>query len=84
MINKNYTNDNVKFLRESRKYSQEKMADDLDINQATIAKWENNTRKITLEWAIKLSNYFNINIGDFISTNLKIKEIDKNGEKKNV
>ncbi len=71
MINKNYTNLNVKFLREKKNISQEKMSKELNINQATLAKWESNSRKITLEWAIKLANYFNIPVGDFISKNLK-------------
>lgn len=80
MTSKNYTNKNVKFLRESRSLSQEKMANDLKINQATIAKWEKSTRKITLEWAIKLSDYFDINVGDFISKDFKSiqKEENKN------
>ena len=69
--NNNFTNSNVKYLREKKKISQEKMSKELKINQATLAKWESNKRKITLEWAIKLSNYFNIPIGDFISKDLK-------------
>lgn len=67
--NKNYTNLNVKFLREKKGISQTKLAKDLNIDTSTIAKWENNTRQITLEWAIKLANYFDMNVGDFISTN---------------
>ncbi len=43
------------------------MAKDLHIDQSTLAKWESNSRKITLEWAIKLAYYFDVNIGDFIS-----------------
>lgn len=65
--NKNFTNNNVKFLRETNNISQSKMSKDLKIDQSTLAKWENNTRQITLEWAIKIANYFNISIGDFIS-----------------
>lgn len=71
MINQNFTNSNVKYLREKNKILQEKMAKDLNINQSTLAKWENNTRKITLEWALRLSNYFSIEVGDFISKDLK-------------
>lgn len=71
MINYNFTNKNLKYLRNKNEISQEKMSNDLDINQSTIAKWENNSRKITLEQAIKISNYFNISIGDFISIDLK-------------
>ena len=45
--NNNFTNSNVKYLREKKKISQEKMSKELKINQATLAKWESNTRKIT-------------------------------------
>lgn len=69
--NNNYTNINVRFLRELNDISQAKMAKDLDIDQSTLAKWENGTRQITLEWALKLSDYFNIDVGTFISKDLK-------------
>ncbi len=69
--NNNYTNINVRFLRELNNISQAKMSKDLDIDQSTLAKWENGTRQITLEWALKLSNYFNVDIGTFISEDLK-------------
>lgn len=65
--NNNYTNSNVKYLRELNNISQSKMAKDLNIDQSTLAKWENNSRQITLEWAINIANYFDINVGDFIA-----------------
>lgn len=67
--NKNYTNTNVKYLREKKGISQTKLAKDLNIDTSTIAKWESNTRQITLEWAIKLANYFDMDVGNFISVN---------------
>lgn len=65
--NKNFTNSNVKYLRENSNISQSKMSKDLNIDQSTLAKWENGSRQITLEWAIKIANYFDISVGDFIS-----------------
>ena len=65
--NKNFTNNNVKYLREMNNISQSKMSRDLKIDQSTLAKWENGSRQITLEWAIKIANYFDISVGDFIS-----------------
>lgn len=70
--NENFTNKNVKYLREINNIPQSKMAKDLKIDQSTLAKWENNTRQITLDWAIKISEYFKIEIGDFISKDLHI------------
>ncbi len=72
--NKNFTNTNIKFLREIRKISQQKLAQDLNLNQSTLAKWETNDRKITLDQAIKLANYFQIPVGDFIAKDLRIKD----------
>ena len=65
--NKNFTNSNVKYLRETNNISQSKMSKDLSIDQSTLAKWENGTRQITLDWAIKIANYFDITVGDFIA-----------------
>lgn len=88
MKNSNFTNRNVKFLRESKNISQAKMSKDLKIDQSTLAKWENGTRQITLEWAIKISDYFNIFIGDFISkdfiTNTKAKTPSSDKEYKQI
>lgn len=70
MENMNHTNSNVKYLRELNTIPQSKLAADLKIDQSTLAKWENGTRQITLEWAIKLSNYFNIDVGTFIAEDL--------------
>ena len=79
--NKNYTNINVKYLREKRGISQTKLAKDLNIDTSTLAKWENNTRQITLEWAIKLANYFDMDVGNFISVNQITNTSSKNVSK---
>ena len=70
----NYTNINVKYLRERKGIPQGELAEALDIDQSTLAKWEAGTRKITLEWSMKIAEYFNVFIGDFISTDLKNNE----------
>ncbi len=79
--NKNYTNINVKYLREKKGISQTKLAKDLNIDTSTLAKWENNTRQITLEWAIKLANYFDMDVGNFISVNQITNTSSKNVSK---
>lgn len=73
----NYTNSNVKYLRENKNIPQNKMAEQLKIDQSTLAKWENNTRQITLDWCIKLAKYFDVFIGDFISKDLSL-QTDEN------
>lgn len=73
-ISNNYTNMNVKYLRERKGIAQGELAEALNIDQSTLAKWEAGTRKITLEWSMKIAEYFNVFIGDFISTDLKTNE----------
>lgn len=68
---KNYANENIKYLRDLKGISQYQLAKDLNIDRFTIAKWETNKVKITLEWAIILSNYFDIEIGKFVSERLQ-------------
>lgn len=82
----NYTNSNVKFLREAKKISQNKLASDLKIDQSTLGKWENNTRQITLEWSIKIAQYFKITLNDFVLKDLKKTEskISINDVKNNI
>ena len=70
----NYTNSNVKYLRESKNIPQKEMAKQLKIDQSTLAKWENNTRQITIEWCFKLAEYFNVFVGDFISKDLRLND----------
>lgn len=88
MENKNYTNKNVKYLRESHGIAQSKMASDLKIDQSTLAKWENGSRQITLEWALKLADYFDLDVGTFISKELlhsePPKQKDSNDEYKQI
>lgn len=69
----NYTNANLKFLREMKEITQERISKDLKLDQSTLAKWENNSRKITLEWAINLAEYFNVNVGEFITIDMREK-----------
>jgi transcriptional regulator with XRE-family HTH domain len=55
----------VKILREEFGYTQQELADKLDGAKSTIAMYENETRKPSLEVLIKLSEIFNCSI-DYI------------------
>lgn len=76
----NYTNSNLKYLREKNKLTQQRMANDLKIDQSTLAKWEMNSRDITLKWAIEIAKYFKISIADFICVDLKKLDMEKKYE----
>ena len=55
----------IKILREEFGYTQQELADKLDGAKSTIAMYENETRKPSLEVLIKLSEIFNCSI-DYI------------------
>lgn len=55
----------LKKLRKQRKYSQLKVAMDLDISREALSYYENGKRNPDLQMLRRLSEYFNVSI-DFI------------------
>ena len=49
-------------VREQKGYSQEQLADIMDINRSTISKIENGKRNVPEEILPKLSSYFNLDL----------------------
>lgn len=73
----------IKILREELKMTQQELADKLDGAKSTIAMYENETRKPSLEVLIKLSEIFNCSIDYLLGkSNYKNESdyIDKNIE----
>ena len=56
----NHFNSNIKYIRTQKKMSQTKMAELVGVDQATIARWENEERIPTIDKAIDVSNKLNI------------------------
>lgn len=52
----------IKILREEFGYTQQELADKLDGAKSTVAMYENETRKPSMEVLIKLSEIFNCSI----------------------
>lgn len=82
----NHFNSNIKYIRTQRKMSQTKMAELVGVDQATIARWENEERIPTIDKAIDVSNKLNIPLNILLSRNLSIiedidTEVSKNKEK---
>ena len=67
----NYFMKNIKHIREQRGLSQKKLADMLDVNQTTIARWEDENRIPTIDKAIKASNILNIPLDILIGKDLR-------------
>ena len=74
-INK-YAAKKLKELRTQRNLTQEKLAEELNINQQQIARYENNLRQFKQDFLYQLAEYFNVSINYFFPTenHLKNKE----------
>ena len=59
----------LKFLRESRKITQDKVAKDLYINQKTYSRYETGVSEPDHEMLKKLANYFNVTIDYLLDNN---------------
>lgn len=71
----NYFSKNLKYLREKRNLSQNKLADMIGVNQTTIARWEDDNRTPNLDNAIDVSKILNIPLPDLIGKDLKLNNI---------
>ena len=67
----NYFSTNLKFIREQRGLSQNKLAEIVGVNQTTIARWEDDNRTPNLDNAIDVSKAFDIPLPVLIGTDLK-------------
>lgn len=57
---------NIKFLREQKKWTQQRLADQLMISRSTVTKWENNQLTPDIQSLIKLSSVFNITLDNLV------------------
>lgn len=70
----NYFKENLKFLREERKLSKNKLGELAGVNQTTIGRWENGEITPTIDNVIDLMSALNVpinNLGDFLGKDLK-------------
>ncbi len=63
---------NLKFLREQKKLSQNKLAELSHVNQTTIARWENEEISPSLDNIYDLSLALNVSIADLTGKDLTI------------
>lgn len=68
----NYFSQNLKYLREKRKLSQNRLADMIGVNQTTIARWEDDNRTPNLDNAIDVAEILNIPLPDLIGKDLRL------------
>lgn len=59
----------LKQIRKSKKFSQQKVALDLNISRESLSYYENGKRQPTLELLVDMSKYFNVDINFLITGN---------------
>ena len=67
----NFFMKNIKYIREKRGLSQNKLAEMIDVNQTTIARWEDENRIPTIDKAIQVSKILNIPLDVLTGIDLK-------------
>lgn len=65
-----YFSKNLKFLREQRKLSQNKLAELSNVNQTTIARWESEEISPSLDNIYDVANVLNVSIADLTGRDL--------------
>lgn len=63
-INK-YAADKFKELRMKKNLTQEQLAEELNVTQQQVARYENNMRQFKQDFLFKLAEYFGVSINDF-------------------
>lgn len=61
---------NLKYLRDLKKLSQNKLAEMANVNQTTIARWENEDISPTLDNIFDLANALNVSVADLTGKDL--------------
>lgn len=67
----NYFASNLKYLREKKGLSQNKLAEKVGVNQTTIARWETEEIKPSIDNVEQIASALNVSLPDLLITNLK-------------
>lgn len=70
----NYFSINLKFIREKKGLSQNKLASMIGVNQTTIARWEDNNRTPSIDNAIDVSNVLNVPLSELLNRDLRLQK----------
>ena len=71
-----YFSTNLKFLREEKKLSQNKLAEMAKVNQTTIMRWESGEMSPSLDNIYDIANVLNISVADLTGKNLRKDEVE--------
>ena len=74
-MNMNIISKYLQFLRKSHSYTQDDLAQKLDISRQAVSKWETGTAIPDLEVLLKISKLYNITINDILEPKVQSKRI---------
>ena len=66
----NYLSKNIRFLRKSRQWSQEELANQLQIKRSNIAAYESKNVEPRLSLILKMAKLFDVNMAELIHTDI--------------
>ena len=66
-----YLAQNLKYLREKRGMNQKDLSVSLGLSQAAVGNWESGSRTPDIETIIKLAQFFDVTLDDFILRELR-------------
>lgn len=58
---------NLKSLRKKNQYTQEEIAEKINVSRQSVAKWENGESNPDIEGCIKLANLYNVKLDDLVN-----------------
>jgi transcriptional regulator with XRE-family HTH domain len=67
----NYLSKNIRYLRKSKKWSQEELAKRLGVKRSSIAAYERKNVRPRLDFIVGLSKMFNIRMSDLIEADIE-------------
>ena len=68
----NYFSTNLKFIREQKGLSHNKLANMIGVNQTTIARWEDDNRVPTIDNAVDVSEALNVPLPELLGKDLRL------------
>lgn len=67
---------NIKYLRNKHKYSQQELADKLAVPRSSLSDYERGHTQVSIEGLIRLSDIFDVSIDDLLKTNLSHRDLE--------
>ena len=58
---------NLKSLRKKNQYTQEEIAEKINVSRQSVAKWENGESNPDIESCIQLANLYNVKLDDLVN-----------------